>query len=66
MDTPATIETPKTRGLRRLLKTCALLRSGAQDPAEAEVYLAEERRVTGIITKLERRHKVNPAPAAAA
>ena len=45
-------ESAEERGVRRLLKTVALLRSGAQDTAEAEIYLTEEKRLAKRLGKL--------------
>lgn len=53
MDTSTTPETAKARGVRRLLKTVALLRSGAQDTEEAEVYLHEEKRLGKLLSRLQ-------------
>jgi hypothetical protein len=53
MDTTPPPETAKERGVRRLLRTVALLRSGAQDTAEAEVYLHEEKRLGKLLSRLQ-------------
>lgn len=49
----ATKEPPNVRASRRILKTFQLLRSGAQDPAEAEVYLKEEQKWAAKLEKVE-------------
>ena len=56
MDTtpqPELPASPKERGVRRLLKTVALLRSGAKDADEAEVYLHEEKRLGRLLSRLQ-------------
>lgn len=47
------IESPQVRASRRIFKTLQVLRSGARDPAEAEVYLKEEQKWAAKVEKLE-------------
>lgn len=53
MDTQPQAENPRARGVRRLLQTVTLLRSGARDTDEAEFYLSEEKRLARQLTKLQ-------------
>lgn len=46
-------ESPQVRASRRIFKTLQVLRSGARDPAEAEVYLKEEQKWAAKVEKLE-------------
>lgn len=50
---PPPIEPAKVRGLRRLMKTAALLRANAADTAEAEIYLNEEKRLAKLLSRLQ-------------
>ncbi len=50
--TTPTEESPKERGVRRLLSTVTLLRSGARDADEATVYLNEEKRLQRLLTRM--------------
>jgi len=45
-------ETPKLRGIKRLLKTVTLMRSGAQDTEEAEFYLDQEKRLVLLLARM--------------
>lgn len=49
---PPTPEPAKTRGYRRLLNTVSLLRSGARDTEEAEIYLNEEKRLAKLLGRM--------------
>lgn len=49
---PSTSEPAKTRGYRRLLNTVSLLRSGARDTEEAEIYLNEEKRLAKLLGRV--------------
>lgn len=55
MNEPDTLLIPepaKARGYRRLLNTVSLLRSGARDTAEAEIYLNEEKRLARLLGRM--------------
>jgi hypothetical protein len=53
MNTPPEQETPQQRGIRRLIKTVTLMRSGTGDADEATVYLAEEKRLKKLLARLQ-------------
>jgi hypothetical protein len=53
LNSPPPTEPAKLRGLRRMMKTAALLRANASDTDEAEVYLAEEKRFAKLLSKMQ-------------
>ncbi len=66
----ANVQTPtpepaKTRGYRRLLNTVTLLRSGARDTAEAEIYLNEEKRLAKLLARFQPEAQAEKAAMAA-
>ena len=58
-------EPAKTRGYRRLLNTVTLLRSGARDTEEAEIYLNEEKRLTKLLARFQPEAQADVAAMAA-